>query len=87
MRLARAPAAAPIRALAPRAARLSRALPPRPAALALAAALSYEIMTPESVGADSALVLGKHSGKAAFKQRLQQVRAQPTAHSSAHRAY
>lgn len=40
-------------------------------------------MTPESVGADSALVLGKHSGKAAFKQRLQQVRAQ----STAHRAY
>lgn len=40
-------------------------------------------MTPESVGADSALVLGKHSGKAAFKQRLQQVYAQ----SIAHRAY
>ncbi|KAG8457034.1 hypothetical protein KFE25_004515 [Diacronema lutheri] len=33
-------------------------------------AATYEIMTPESVGADSALILGKHSGKAAFKQRL-----------------
>lgn len=32
-------------------------------------------MTPESVGADSNLVLGKHSGKAAFKQRLIQARA------------
>jgi len=38
-------------------------------------ASTYEIMTPESVGADSEggrgkLVLGKHSGKAAYKQRL-----------------
>eukprot|EP00303_Exanthemachrysis_gayraliae_P000634 CAMPEP_0206009544 /NCGR_PEP_ID=MMETSP1464-20131121/9844_1 /ASSEMBLY_ACC=CAM_ASM_001124 /TAXON_ID=119497 /ORGANISM="Exanthemachrysis gayraliae, Strain RCC1523" /LENGTH=619 /DNA_ID=CAMNT_0053383141 /DNA_START=13 /DNA_END=1873 /DNA_ORIENTATION=- len=36
-------------------------------------AATYEIMTPASVGADSELVLGKHSGKAAFKQRLQQL--------------
>jgi len=34
---------------------------------------TYEIMTPESVGADTSLVLGKHSGKAAYKQRLQQL--------------
>tara|TARA_B110001452_G_scaffold266668_1_gene274158 strand:+ start:287 stop:2071 length:1785 start_codon:yes stop_codon:yes gene_type:complete len=35
-------------------------------------ASTYEIMTPESVGADSSgmLVLGKHSGKAAYKSRL-----------------
>ena len=35
-------------------------------------ASTYEIMTPESVGADSSgmLVLGKHSGKAAYKARL-----------------
>jgi len=33
---------------------------------------TYEIMTPESVGAkESALVLGKHSGKHAFESRLQ----------------
>jgi 2-isopropylmalate synthase len=32
---------------------------------------TYEIMTPETVGADgSRLVLGKHSGKHAFRQRL-----------------
>jgi len=30
-------------------------------------AATYEIITPESVGADTSLVLGKHSGKAAFK--------------------
>ena len=35
---------------------------------------AYEIMRPESVGlASSSLVLGKHSGKAAFKQRLDQL--------------
>jgi len=35
-------------------------------------AATYEIITPESVGADSSnmLVLGKHSGKAAFRARL-----------------
>jgi len=35
-------------------------------------ASTYEIITPESVGADSSgmLVLGKHSGKAAYKARL-----------------
>jgi 2-isopropylmalate synthase len=34
-------------------------------------ALTYEIMTPESVGwAKSSLVLGKHSGRAAFKDKL-----------------
>lgn len=45
--------------------------------------VSYEIMTPESVGADSNLVLGKHSGKAAFKQRLIQARAARRARSEA----
>jgi len=33
-------------------------------------AATYEIITPESVGAGSELVLGKLSGKAAYKQRL-----------------
>ncbi len=34
-------------------------------------ALTYEIMTPESVGwAKSSLILGKHSGRAAFKDKL-----------------
>ena len=41
----------------------------------LAHAATYEIMTPESVGIDGSdgrgsLVLGKHSGKAAYRQRL-----------------
>lgn len=42
----------------------------------LAHAATYEIMTPESVGIDDSqdgrgsLVLGKHSGKAAYRQRL-----------------
>ena len=31
---------------------------------------TYEIITPESVGATGDLVLGKHSGKAAYKARL-----------------
>ena len=35
---------------------------------------TYEIMTPETVGADgSRLVLGKHSGKHAVRQRLEQL--------------
>ena len=35
-------------------------------------AQTYEIMTPESVGLrNNSLVLGKHSGKAAYKDRLQ----------------
>jgi 2-isopropylmalate synthase len=35
---------------------------------------TYEIMTPESVGqGQSALVLGKHSGRAAFRDKLQQL--------------
>ncbi len=35
---------------------------------------TYEIMTPESVGLDkSSLVLGKHSGRAAFKDKLQEI--------------
>ncbi|MDA8430304.1 MAG: 2-isopropylmalate synthase [Geobacteraceae bacterium] len=35
---------------------------------------TYEIMTPESVGlAASALVLGKHSGRHAFKKRLEEL--------------
>ncbi len=38
----------------------------------LANPLCYEIMTPESVGADSThLVLGKHSGRAALRHRLE----------------
>eukprot|EP01051_Picozoa_sp_SAG22_P002343 SAG22_NODE_103_length_20175_cov_15.280833_7_plen_91_part_00 len=34
---------------------------------------TYEIMTPESVGLVTSLVLGKHSGRAAFKQRLEEL--------------
>jgi 2-isopropylmalate synthase len=35
---------------------------------------TYEIMTPESVGlAKSSLVLGKHSGRAAFRDKLKQL--------------
>lgn len=37
-------------------------------------AATYEIMTPESVGwAKNSLVLGKHSGRAAFRDRLEQL--------------
>ena len=37
-------------------------------------ALTYEIMTPESVGlAKSSLVMGKHSGRAAFKDKLREL--------------
>ncbi len=37
-------------------------------------ASTYEIMTPESVGlATSNLVMGKHSGRAAFKQKLEEL--------------
>lgn len=41
----------------------------------LANALTYEIMTPESVGrtGDNNLVLGKHSGRAGLKSRLEQL--------------
>ena len=35
--------------------------------------MTYEIMTPESVGLVTSLVLGKHSGRAAFKQRLEEL--------------
>ncbi|HKX11610.1 MAG TPA: 2-isopropylmalate synthase [bacterium] len=36
--------------------------------------MTYEIMTPESVGwSQSKLVLGKHSGRHAFRQRLQEL--------------
>ncbi len=35
---------------------------------------TYEIMTPESVGLEkSSLILGKHSGRAAFKDKLQEI--------------
>ncbi len=35
---------------------------------------TYEIMTPETVGlAQSSLVLGKHSGRHAFRVRLQEL--------------
>ncbi|TZG28684.1 2-isopropylmalate synthase [Sphingomonas montanisoli] len=37
-------------------------------------ASTYEIMTPESVGlTQSSLVMGKHSGRAAFRQKLQEL--------------
>lgn len=37
-------------------------------------ALTYEIMTPESVGlGKSSLVMGKHSGRAAFKDKLREM--------------
>ena len=37
-------------------------------------ASTYEIMTPESVGlATSSLVMGKHSGRAAFRQKLEEL--------------
>jgi 2-isopropylmalate synthase len=37
-------------------------------------ALTYEIMTPESVGiSQNAIVLGKHSGRHAFKNRLEEL--------------
>ena len=37
-------------------------------------AFTYEIMTPESIGlASSNLVLGKHSGRAAFRQKLDEL--------------
>ena len=40
----------------------------------LSNALTYEIMTPESVGFDKTkLVLGKHSGKHAFRDRLKEL--------------
>jgi 2-isopropylmalate synthase len=35
--------------------------------------LTYEIMRPETVGCDSALVLGKHSGRHAFRTHLQEL--------------
>ena len=41
----------------------------------LQAAITYEIMTPQSIGRPSnELVLGKHSGRHAFKDRLQRAR-------------
>ncbi len=41
--------------------------------------LTYEIMTPESVGVPkSQLVLGKHSGRHAFKKRLEELGAELT---------
>jgi 2-isopropylmalate synthase len=40
----------------------------------LKAAITYEIMTPESIGRTSnVLVLGKHSGRHAFKDRLEEL--------------
>ena len=35
--------------------------------------LTYEIMRPETIGMDSALVLGKHSGRHALRQRLRHL--------------
>ena len=41
-------------------------------------ALTYEIMTPESVGwTKSSLVLGKHSGRAAFRAKLKELGYEP----------
>jgi len=50
-------------------------------------ASTYEIMTPESVGIESAdgrgtLVLGKHSGKAAYRQRLIELGYADIAHDA-----
>ncbi len=40
----------------------------------LKAAITYEIMTPQSIGrASNELVLGKHSGRHAFRERLQEL--------------
>ena len=40
----------------------------------LSNALTYEIMTPKSIGlSDNRIVLGKHSGKHAFAQRLSEL--------------
>jgi 2-isopropylmalate synthase len=40
----------------------------------LKAAITYEILTPESIGkASNELVLGKHSGRHAFKERLEEL--------------
>ncbi|HEX2483708.1 MAG TPA: 2-isopropylmalate synthase [Myxococcota bacterium] len=40
----------------------------------LKAAITYEIMTPQSIGrASSELVLGKHSGRHAFRERLKEL--------------
>ncbi len=40
----------------------------------LKAAITYEIMTPESIGrASNVLVLGKHSGRHAFRDRLEEL--------------
>ena len=45
-------------------------------------ATTYEIMTPESVGAQGTrLVLGKHSGRAAFKARLAELGKQLSEHA------
>ncbi len=45
----------------------------------MANALTYEIMTPESVGVlKTALVLGKHSGQHAFMKRLEELGYKPT---------
>jgi 2-isopropylmalate synthase len=35
--------------------------------------LTYEIMRPETIGKDSALILGKHSGRHAFRKHLHQL--------------
>jgi 2-isopropylmalate synthase len=35
--------------------------------------LTYEIMSPETIGKDSALVLGKHSGRHAFRKHLEHL--------------
>ncbi len=35
--------------------------------------LTYEIMRPETIGKDSSLVLGKHSGRHAFRKHLEQL--------------
>ena len=35
--------------------------------------MTYEIMTPDSVGQESKIVLGKHSGRAGFKDALEKL--------------
>jgi len=49
----------------------------------LKAPITYEIMTPESIGkASNELVLGKHSGRHAFRDRLEELGLEVTAESA-----
>jgi hypothetical protein len=50
-------------------------------------AATYEIMKPESVGITTQLVMGKHSGKHAFRDRLVMLHARPGLVIHAYRHY